>query len=67
MFELTDENDLKIINQSFFENIKSIKKLSEKNNVFYDEGIEKKDPYNDRNNFSFSYGFNEKKFVSILH
>ena len=71
LFELTNDNDLKIINQSFFENIKSIKKLNEKNNIFYDDGTEKKDPYNGRKKFSFFFLNDEncfygKKCVSIF-
>ena len=66
LFELTKDNNLKIINQSFFENIKSIKLLNEKNNVFYDDGIEKKNSYNVRNHYSYSYGFVEND-VSIFY
>ena len=41
LFELTKDIDLKIINQSYFQNINCLKKLNEKSNVFYNDGMEK--------------------------
>ena len=38
LFKLTNDNDLKIINQSYYENINYLKILNEKNNEFYDDG-----------------------------
>ena len=43
LFELTKDIDLKIINQSYFQNINCLKKLNEKSNVFYNDGMEKED------------------------
>ena len=37
MFELVNEDELKIINQIYFKDIKYLKKLNEKSNKFYDE------------------------------
>ena len=37
LFELTNDIELKIINQSYFSEVKNLKILNEKNNRFYDE------------------------------
>ena len=42
LFELTNDNNLKIINQSFFENLK---KLNENDNEFNDENNDPDDPF----------------------
>ena len=42
LFELTNDNDLKIISQSFFENLK---KLNENDNEFNDENNDPDDPF----------------------
>ena len=69
LFELTNDNDLKIINQSYFENISCLKKLNEKNNGFYDDGIEKEDSYYGRKYYSDSniYDDNKNGYVSIFY
>ena len=38
MFELMNEDELKIINQIYSKDIKYLKKLNEKSNKFYDDG-----------------------------
>ena len=38
MFELINEDELKITNQIYFKDIKYLKKLNEKSNKFYDDG-----------------------------
>ena len=40
LFELTNDNELKIISQSCFKNIISLKRINETNNIFYDDGID---------------------------
>jgi len=69
LFELTNDNDLKIINQSFFQNINCLKKLNENYNGFYDDGIEKKDSYYGRSYYSYSndYDANKDCYVSIFY
>ena len=37
LFELTNDIELKILNQSYFSEVKNLKILNEKNNRFYDE------------------------------
>ena len=37
LFRLTDENDLKIIANSYFKNINNVKKLDENNNIYYND------------------------------
>ena len=58
LFELTNDNNLKIISQLFFENINYFKKLNEKNNGFYDDGRDKEDSY---------YGVDKNCSVSIFY
>ena len=65
LFKLTNDNDLKIINQSYYENINYLKKLNEKNNVFYDDG-KKDDTYYDRDYYSYSND-NKNYCVTIFH
>ena len=36
MFELNNDNQLKIINQSYFKDLNSLNKLNEKKNIFYE-------------------------------
>ena len=69
LFELTNDNNLKIISQSFFENINYFKKLNEKNNGFYDDGRDKEDSYYGRNYYSYSnyYGIDKNCSVSIFY
>jgi len=57
LFELTNNNELKIISQSYFKDIISLKRLDEKNNKFYDDGS------NENSYFSrwFSYGYKENE------
>ena len=54
LFELTNDNDLKIISQSYFENINCLKILNEKNNGFYDDGKD------EDVNYDFNYYFYSK-------
>ena len=51
LFELTNKNELIIINQSYFEHINGLKILNEKNNNFYDDG-------QSENSYSGRYYFN---------
>ena len=69
LFELTNDNDLKIIIQSFFQNMNCLKKLNENYNGFYDDGIKKKDSYYGRSYYSYSndYGANKGCYVSIFN
>ena len=69
LFELTNDNNLKIISQLFFENINYFKKLNEKNNGFYDDGRDKEDSYYGRNYYSYSnyYGIDKNCSVSIFY
>ena len=69
LFELTNNNNLKIISQSFFESINYFKKLNEKNNGFYDDGRDKEDSYYGRNYYSYSnyYGIDKNCSVSIFY
>ena len=71
LFELTNDIELKIISQSFFENINCLKTLNEKNNGFYDDGREKEDSRYDygRNYYSYpnNYGGDENCSVSIFY
>ena len=69
LFELTNDIDLKIMSQSFFENINYFKKLNEKNNGFYDDGRDKEDSYYGRNYYSYSnyYGIDKNCSVSIFY
>ena len=48
MFELINEDELKITNQIYFKDIKDLKKLNEKSNKFYDDGT-KEYYYEDKN------------------
>ena len=68
LFELTNDNNLKIISQSYIENINYLKKLNEKNNSFYDDG--KKEDYNyGRRYYFYSKDENDNKncCVSIFY
>ena len=38
LFELMNENELKITNQIYFKDVISLKRLNEKSNKFYDDG-----------------------------
>ena len=57
LFELTNNNELKIISQSYFKDIISLKRFDEKNNKFYDDGS-KENSYFSR---WFSYKENENQ------
>ena len=57
LFELTKNNELKIISQSYFKDIISLKRFDEKNNKFYDDGS-KENSYFSR---WFSYKENENQ------
>ena len=59
LFELTNDIELKIINQSYFPGVNNLKILNKKNNRFYDDG--KKETYY---NESF-FGRNNDKSCSI--
>ena len=48
MFELMNEDELKITNQIYFKDIKYLKKKKKKNNKFYDDGT-KEYYYEDKN------------------
>ena len=48
MFELMNEDELKITNQIYFKEIKNLNKLNEKSNKFYDDGT-KEYYYEDKN------------------
>ena len=67
LFELTNDNDLKIIIQSFFQNINCLKKLNEKNNGFYDDVREEEDSHYERNYYFYSYSkhYNADKNCSV--
>ena len=54
LFRLTDENDLKIIANSYFNDIINLIKLDEINNKFYDNGDNKDSYYRNKNNNSVS-------------
>ena len=58
LFELTKDNDLKIINQSYYENVKYLKILNEKNNSFYDDG-KKEDSRYGRYSYSLFFDCND--------
>ena len=45
LFRLDDENDLKIIANSYFKDIKNLIKLDKNNNIFYDNGIDENSGY----------------------
>ena len=66
LFALNFGADLKIINQSYYENIKCLKKLNEKNNSFYDDG---KEDYYSRNFYFYSNDNHDNKnsYVSIFY
>ena len=65
LFELTSDNDLKIISQSYNENINYLKKLNENNNSFYDDG--KKEDYNySRRYYFYSKDDNDNKNCSVF-
>ena len=51
MFELMNEDELKITNQIYFKDIKNLNKLNEKSNKFYDDRKEEDSYYksNDEN------------------
>ena len=50
LFELTNDNELKIISQDYFLNITSLKHLNEKNNIFYEDNIKEIHNYNSDDN-----------------
>ena len=69
LFELTNNNELQIINQAYFKDITSLKHLNEKNNQFYDDNRE-----DDSYHCSYSYSFfgdnkddNKNVIVSIFY
>ena len=66
LFELTNDKELKIINQVYFQDIKSLKHLNEKNNQFYDDNS-KEDSFCNSNIRSFDYNYkrNDNKNVSV--
>ena len=43
LFELNNDNDLKVISQSYYGKINNLKILNEKNNIFYDEDENEED------------------------
>ena len=65
LFELTNDNELKIVDRNYFQEITSLKRLNEKNNQFYDDNSEK-DSYHIPNLGSFynDYGSSD---VSIFY
>ena len=64
LLELTSDNDLKIISQSYNENINYLKKLNENNNSFYDDS--KKEDYNyNRRYYFYSKDVNDNKNCSV--
>ena len=69
LFELTNDNDLKIINQCYFENINCLKKLNEKKNGFYNDDIEENDSYYGKKYYSYSNACDDNKncCVSIFY
>ena len=68
LFELTNDNDLKIISQSYFENINCLKILNEKNNGFYNDGKDE-DVIYDFNYYFYSKNnhINENCSLSIFY
>ena len=60
LFELTYNKELKIISQTYFKDIISLKRLNEKDNKFYDDGDD-----DDDEEFYFCNNDNKKYSVSI--
>ena len=60
MFELMDENELKIINQIYFKDIEYLKRLNEKGNRFYDDGTKEVFGYG-----GFFYREDKNKNISV--
>jgi hypothetical protein len=57
LFELTNNNELKIISQSYFKDIISLKRFDEKNNKFYDDSSKENSYFS----LWFSYKENENQ------
>ena len=69
LFRLTDENDIIIIANSYFKEVKNLIKLDENNNIFYDDGNDEK--ISNRNNYLSFESFYEDSYninsVSIFY
>ena len=70
LFELTNDNELKIIYQAFFQDFSSLKHLNEKKNKFYDDKTIE-DSYRSSCFYPFLYyykrGVNKDTNVSIFY
>ena len=67
LFELTNDNELKIISQSYFQDINGLKKFNENKNEFYDDG-KNEDSYSRMNSlFSDDSKDNKNYCVSIYY